>query len=140
MRQIFQAVERVTGFSETQLRTPSRGQPLIFARWIAAHELYHIGYTLKQVGGLLNRDHSTVIYALKKIRKPTFPLVHQWHSKVKEELARNHSIVSLQTVMLNLGSATSMEVTGERTVSFTPPIANVRSLGVNSKKLTHEHA
>lgn len=42
-----------------------RSAPKVWARKVVAHKLRKQGYSLDQIGILINRDHSTVVYLLK---------------------------------------------------------------------------
>lgn len=62
---ILKAVTAYTGISKEALQSKSRKQPIVFARFIAMYLIKsRTKLTLKQIGSLFNRDHSTVINAI----------------------------------------------------------------------------
>ena len=80
------------GFSSEDILGPRRGKPLIAARCEAMGLVYqHTPASLPRIGLCLNRDHTTVLHALRKIGK-TFKLVdlpvgHKTGRPAKQELA-----------------------------------------------------
>lgn len=62
---IKEKVENETGL---KLETKSRDLDSTIARWLYFKiAKLNTGYSLTQIGGLVNRDHSTVIYGLKNV-------------------------------------------------------------------------
>ena len=67
---IIEAVSAETGVDIFEIKGPVRGQPIVLARHIAAHlAVKHTGLSLPQIGRALNRDHSTVLYADRRVRE-----------------------------------------------------------------------
>lgn len=56
---IEQAVERI-GFSVEKLGCKCRSRELAYDRKVAACVLYDLGFTQKEIGSLMNRQHSSV--------------------------------------------------------------------------------
>lgn len=64
---LFNSIEKVTGYTRSDLESKSRLQDIVFARFLfcqIAHQ--QLGLTKLNIGKLLKRDHSTVIHALKE--------------------------------------------------------------------------
>lgn len=62
---IIKAVTAYTGISKEELESKSRKQPVVFARFIAMYLIKsRTKLTLKQIGDIFYRDHSTVINAV----------------------------------------------------------------------------
>lgn len=61
------AIERLTGVSQELMRGPSRAAPIVAARWMAIAALRARGWSLPRIGRELNRDHTTVLYALRRM-------------------------------------------------------------------------
>ena len=67
---IIEAVAAETGVEIFEIKGPVQGQPIVLARHIAAHlAVKHTGLSLPQIGRALNRDHSTVLYADRRVRE-----------------------------------------------------------------------
>jgi chromosomal replication initiation ATPase DnaA len=50
------------------MKQPTRGhQPIVNARWAAMYAMRLAGYSYADIGRFFNRDHSTVIYAIKQM-------------------------------------------------------------------------
>ena len=65
---IFQAVEEETGVTLDMIRSDNRKRQLVTARQIAATLIYTLtGCNLEQVGAMINRDHSSLVYARKTL-------------------------------------------------------------------------
>lgn len=64
---ILQAAAEAAGANVEQLTSWWRApKQLVHARWAAMTVLHQRGHSAKQIGRLLNRDHSTVIYGLRQ--------------------------------------------------------------------------
>lgn len=59
------AEARRFGFTLAELRSPSRKRPLVSARRAVASAAHEAGFSYMAIGRVLNRDHSTIIYALR---------------------------------------------------------------------------
>lgn len=70
-QKIIKAVCMAFGITERQLRSKSRKAHLCRARAIACLHLKRLGYSTTTIGEILSRDHSTVIWNLRKFR--------EWH-------------------------------------------------------------
>jgi chromosomal replication initiation ATPase DnaA len=58
---------REAGCTVAQMLGYQRNQGAKFARWRAMRRAHEDGYSLPQIGRAFNRDHTTVIYGLRKI-------------------------------------------------------------------------
>jgi chromosomal replication initiator protein len=57
------------GFSPVDLRAKSRRQPLVLARQVAMYLCRELtDLSLPQIGSLFDRDHSTVLHAVDKVK------------------------------------------------------------------------
>lgn len=63
---IFKQIENHTTINYFQIKSKSRKREIVEARYIAIHLInkYQMN-TLVNLGKIINRDHSTIIYALK---------------------------------------------------------------------------
>lgn len=70
---IVSKVQAATGISYSQMRSKNRERETVLARQYAMYRiydnLYHLGYTLTAIGKMFNRDHATVLYAIKQMRE-----------------------------------------------------------------------
>ena len=70
---IVSKVQAATGISYIQMRSKNRERETVLARQYAMYRiydnLYHLGYTLTAIGKMFNRDHATVLYAIKQMRE-----------------------------------------------------------------------
>jgi chromosomal replication initiation ATPase DnaA len=60
-----------SGVRLSELRSPSRKARLVRVRWKAMRAARDAGASVSEIGRLLNRDHSTVIYGLNKVEATT---------------------------------------------------------------------
>jgi hypothetical protein len=90
--QIFERVTEITGVSRERMVGPSREQPTVQARWVAMDAIRGIGLTLKQVAGIFNRDHTSVIHALDKVTER--PDLEMMSNEAAEGLVSRPSAVS----------------------------------------------
>ena len=51
-----------------ELRGPSRRRNLVVPRWVAMKRIYERGFSITRIGRYLNRDHTTIVHGLKKMR------------------------------------------------------------------------
>lgn len=68
-----------------ELLGPSREKELVDARhaiWLIAHE--HIGYSFQQLAKLYNRDRTSVMHGIKRLKQT------QHHSTILKKLAEKH--------------------------------------------------
>jgi len=56
------------GVSEFEIRSPSRKYPLVAYRHLYCLAMREAGFTLKEIGKEINRDHSTIINSIEKAR------------------------------------------------------------------------
>lgn len=64
--QVISVVESVTGHTVEEMKTASRKQPLVFSRYMMMRMLRsRTSMSLNQVGKMLGRDHSTVLYGIE---------------------------------------------------------------------------
>lgn len=72
VRDILAKVEEATGVAYSVMASKTRERNYVIARQYAIYQvyqqLYHLGYTLAEIGKLFNRDHSTVLYSIKQIQ------------------------------------------------------------------------
>ena len=66
-QQSVKAIERATGVSYEEMKGPSRYAPIVAARWQVIALLRARGWSLPKIGKELNRDHTTILYALRQI-------------------------------------------------------------------------
>ena len=66
---ILAAVEEMSGFSQEQLRSPARTQPLADARHLAMHTVRRLtGLSYPEIGRVFGqRHHTTVLHAVRKV-------------------------------------------------------------------------
>ena len=73
VRDILAKVEEATGVSYSVMASKSRERNYVIARQYAIYQVYqqlhYLGYTLMEIGKLFNRDHSTILYAIKQMRE-----------------------------------------------------------------------
>lgn len=68
-RQILREVAAATGTTPAALTGQSRIQKIAHARQIACHAMRMQGMSLEQIGRVVNRDHTTVIHAIRAVEK-----------------------------------------------------------------------
>lgn len=56
-----------------QIRSPRRDARLVDLRMIVAQEMRAAGFTLKEIGRCLNRDHTTIINLLRRYENNVTP-------------------------------------------------------------------
>ena len=56
-------VTAATEISWPRIVGRQKSQDVVNARWLVMHMLYQRGYSLSEIGRLLNRDHTTVMHA-----------------------------------------------------------------------------
>ncbi|MDF1596674.1 MAG: chromosomal replication initiator protein DnaA [Acidimicrobiia bacterium] len=67
--QIMDRAAAAFGFSAVDLRAKSRRQPLVLSRQVAMYLCRELtDLSLPQIGNLFNRDHSTVLHAVDKVK------------------------------------------------------------------------
>lgn len=59
------AIAEKHGFTLEQLQSNGKFARQVAARWECYRKLRDMGWTTPQIGRLFNRDHSTVVWALK---------------------------------------------------------------------------
>lgn len=65
---ILQAVEQVTGYSLNMLLKNNRTRDRVLARNLCYYFLRkHTRYSLKQIGDLFNKDHTTIIHGIRMV-------------------------------------------------------------------------
>lgn len=65
LKTLIQCVEKMDISKETFLGNSQKRGRLFFARCVFASKLYQYGYTVSDIGRLMNRTHSTVIHYVK---------------------------------------------------------------------------
>lgn len=60
-------IARVFGYSITELRGSCRDRRLTQVRWIAAATLRDRNLSLPQIGRVLNRHHTSILYGLREL-------------------------------------------------------------------------
>lgn len=68
VEKVFNAILLATGFTKESLASSSRKGEMVLVRHILFYLLKNKGYSLTNIADLVNRDHSTVIYALNKMK------------------------------------------------------------------------
>lgn len=66
---VLKKVEAATGIGRRNFMCDSRYREHVEARWLAMYALHKQGYTTVDIGSVMNRDHSTVVHALKMVKK-----------------------------------------------------------------------
>ena len=66
-QQAVKSIERATGVSCAEIQGPSRKAHIVAARWQVIALLRARGWSLPKIGKELNRDHTTILYALRQI-------------------------------------------------------------------------
>lgn len=65
---VFKAVEKVTGINKEVLKSPARQRPIVEARYIFAYIIRNkTTMQLQQIGDLINKGHSSIIFYNKKM-------------------------------------------------------------------------
>lgn len=67
---VMEILERIAvdfGATAHEILGGRRHRNLVAARMCVAYELREKGYTLQQIGRWLKRDHSTVLYGIRKV-------------------------------------------------------------------------
>lgn len=64
---IVKAVSDAFDITPKDLKSKSRKTAIRFARQVAMYIAYDCGHTLHECGKMVNRDHSTALYAYRKI-------------------------------------------------------------------------
>lgn len=52
-----------------QIISPTRMRTVSLPRQVAMFKLHQLGYSLVEIGKIFNKDHTTVIHAVRKIEK-----------------------------------------------------------------------
>lgn len=68
-RAILRTVSAAAYLSVESLKGPGRGSRLVRARWLAAERMSRRGLSLTQIGRLLHKDHTTVLYGLQQMQR-----------------------------------------------------------------------
>lgn len=63
------AAAEAAGARVDQLKLRWQQRPLVYARWAFMAAMYRRGASYERIGRLINRDHSTVIYGVRKAEK-----------------------------------------------------------------------
>ncbi len=77
-RQILKEVSRRSGIPIAKIRSHSRNAYVVLARNEVMKRLDEFHYSLSQIGRVVNRDHSTVCFALGRMAKKK-PTGRGWH-------------------------------------------------------------
>lgn len=64
-----EAVEKMNEIVPEDLFSPCRRANIVWARYMVEYYLRMLGYSLNKIGGLFNRDHSTVVHSVKEVKK-----------------------------------------------------------------------
>jgi len=56
------------GVSESDIVGPRRFKRIVEARWAVMASLDHMGWTTTRIGKRLNRDHTTILHGLGRLR------------------------------------------------------------------------
>lgn len=65
---LLEAVSRKHGLDVEDVRGPHRQKPLVNARWEFIAHAREEGHSLPTIGAAINRDHTTVMHALREMR------------------------------------------------------------------------
>ena len=63
---VIRRIERAHGVTLEQMQGPQRYRPIVRARWALIAALRERGWSLLRIGRFMNRDHTTVLYALRR--------------------------------------------------------------------------
>ena len=63
---VIKRIEREYGITLADMQGPRRYRPIVRARWALIAALRERGWSLMRIGAFLNRDHTTVMYALRQ--------------------------------------------------------------------------
>ena len=63
---VIKRIEREYGWKLADMQGRSRMRPVVRARWALIAALRERGWSLMRIGAFLNRDHTTVLYALRQ--------------------------------------------------------------------------
>lgn len=66
-RAVLTEVSEATGISISRILGRSRVRPVVEARQLVCHVLYRHGMSYPQIGRLINRDHTTVLHAVRAV-------------------------------------------------------------------------
>ena len=87
---IIEKVAAFYGISNADIRGKCRKKDLVKARWIAMYFIRtKTDFTLKTIGDMFGRDHTTVIHALETIKDI---MVLRYETDLKEDLIRVKNI------------------------------------------------
>lgn len=104
---LFNSILIVTGFTKENLSSSSRKGELVKVRHIFFHILKDKGYSLQKIAYLVNRDHSTVISALKKMKNwDKLPKIYKNELLLKskiEETINNYENIQIEGQEDSLG-------------------------------------
>ena len=69
-KSVLKDVARKHGVRVDDLTSASRKATLVRARWEAWSRIYDLGtYSLPQIGALFNRDHTTILYGIQRLKE-----------------------------------------------------------------------
>lgn len=60
-------VAHETGVSVSAMKSPTRKADIVRARWAAMYAMRQAGHSYPAIGQYFNRDHTTVIHALRSM-------------------------------------------------------------------------
>lgn len=67
---IIEGVSDQFGVTEKEMKSKSRTHRIVRARWAAFYFIRkHRGYSMPRIGGIFNKDHSTVVTALQNMER-----------------------------------------------------------------------
>lgn len=64
--QVLERASLVSGFTVPQLTGAQRHRGVVRARWAVMLALHRRGWSTVQIGRLLGRDHTTIMYGLRR--------------------------------------------------------------------------
>lgn len=74
------------------LKTHTRKLEVSWMRHLYAYYLYtYVGYTVIEVGRVLNRDHTTILGSLKKVNVYNPPLIYSTSKKIVDDTLKEES-------------------------------------------------
>ena len=65
-QEVIRRIERAHRVTLKQMQGPQRYRPIVRARWALIAALRERGWSLMRIGKFMNRDHTTVLYALRR--------------------------------------------------------------------------
>jgi chromosomal replication initiation ATPase DnaA len=69
IRTIIREVAKITGIPQTDILSPKRDRATARARQMVMWKAHREGHSLTQIGNVLDRDHTSVLYGIRVINR-----------------------------------------------------------------------